>query len=101
MPLQAFIMSGIPPRLMAAMELHTKNTPKRFKEPLYPEPSDATEREERLATVWMAFFADAGISVNSCWTQSLNLSEIWCNLPTSSDEWRRKVGASPVERDIG
>jgi len=91
MPLQATITAAIPARLMKTIEMHNKNVPKRWKEPLFPEPIDAIEREERLATVWMAFSNDAGFSVNSCWSQSMDLGEIRCNLPTSVDEWRKRV----------
>lgn len=77
--------------MMRAMELHNKNVPKRFKEPIYPAPKDAIEREERLATVWMAFTFDAGFSLNSCWAGSMPIDDVACNLPTSALEWRKKV----------
>jgi len=86
MPLQAFMIGGHPSRLMKAMELHNKNVPKRYKEPLIPEPRDAIEREERLATVWMTFVLDAGFAMNSFWSQSMDLAEVRCNLPTSAEE---------------
>ncbi len=91
MPLQAFMIGGHPSRLMKAMELHNKNVPKRYKEPLIPEPRDAIEREERLATVWMTFVLDAGFAMNSFWSQSMDLAEVRCNLPTSAEEYRKKV----------
>ena len=91
MPLQAFILASQAPKLMKILELHNKNVPKRFKEPWLPEAQSAIEREERLATVWITFLIDAAFSVNSCWAQSMDLAEVRCYLPTSQDEWRKKV----------
>ena len=91
MPLQAFMMSGHPARLMKAMELHVKNLPKRDKEPIFPVTADSTQREERIATVWMAFIWDAGFGANTCWSQSMNIDEVMCNLPNSLGEMKKGV----------
>ena len=94
MPLRAYLVGGHASRLMKPMEMHVKNVPKHYKEPLVPEPKDAIEREERLATVWTAFIFDAGFSVNSCWGQSMDLEDVRCNFPTSTDEFRKKARGS-------
>jgi hypothetical protein len=65
--------------------------PERYKQALLPVPKSSLEREERLATVWQAFISDAVFSINSYWGQSMALEEMHCNLPTSSDEYRKKV----------
>ncbi|ORY29350.1 hypothetical protein BCR39DRAFT_532444 [Naematelia encephala] len=90
LPLEGWLTSGHPARLMKALELTNKNQPKRYKEPLYPDAHDDIEREERLATVWMAFVLDSGFSVNSYWSQSFDLSEMRCGLPTSAAEFNKK-----------
>ena len=52
------------------------------------------EREERLATVWLAYASEVGFAVNSSWAHSFELSEIHVPLPTSSDEFHQKVRGS-------
>lgn len=54
--------------------------------------TNAIQREERLATVWLAHIQDAGFSMNSYWSQSMDYLELQCNLPTSHEEFKRKVG---------
>lgn len=85
------MISGQPARLIKPLELTNKNIPKRLKEPLLPDSCDRVEREERIAAVWMAFIIDSGYSMNSTWSQSMDLSEIWCHLPTSAADFASRV----------
>lgn len=91
--MQGWIIAGTPPRLLKALEFMNKTTdrPNRAKPPLAPSPKDAVQREERLATVWMAFIADAGFALNSYWSGSLELDDLLCNLPVSADAFDRLV----------
>ncbi|CAD6586875.1 MAG: hypothetical protein TREMPRED_004578 [Tremellales sp. Tagirdzhanova-0007] len=86
-------MAGHPARLMKAMELHVKNQTKRDKEPIFPVTTDYIQREERIATVWMAFIWDAGFAVNTCWSQSMDLHEVMCNLPTSVADLQKGINS--------
>ena len=79
------------PRLIKSLELGNRNFPKRYKEAMFAPPKNAIEREERLATVWMAFVQDAGFAINSYWSQSMDLDELKCALPTSAQEFKKKV----------
>ena len=96
LPVEGWVVAGLAPRMLKALEIGNRNIPKRFKEPLFSEPANPTEREERLATLWMAYITDSGFSINSSWSASLDISEIWCPLPTSFDEFRRKVSGKRV-----
>ena len=91
MPLQAWLLAGIGPRLIKSLELGNLHHPKRMKEAMLPPTNDPIEREERLATVWMAHVQDAGFSINSFWSQSMDLAELKCRLPTSALDFRRSV----------
>jgi hypothetical protein len=59
---------------------------------MLPPPKTAVEREERIATVWMAHIQDSGFAINSYWSQSMDWRELKCALPTSTFEFRKKVG---------
>jgi hypothetical protein len=75
------------------MELGNRNHPIRYKQDLYPPTIHSIDREERLATVWMAYVQDAGYSLNSYWSQSMDLRELLCRLPTSNQDFCREVRA--------
>lgn len=90
MALRGWMTGGIPGRLIKALEIATRNVRKTDKPPLMSEPADDREREERLATVWIAYLAEAGFSSNACWASSLTLEEILVPLPTSNDEFLQR-----------
>lgn len=73
------------------MELGNRNHQIRYKQVLYPPRSFSVDREERLATVWMAFVHDAGYSLNSYWSQSMDWKELLCGLPTANQEFCQDV----------
>ena len=85
LPMVGWIHAGNPARLIKALEMQNKNRPHRYKEPLVAEATTAIQREERIATVWVAFVQDAGFSINSCWSGSMDLPEIRCPLPVSAE----------------
>lgn len=85
---------GLPGRLIKALEISTRNARKADKPPLMEEAEDDRAREERLATVWIAYLAEAGFASNSCWASSLHLEEIFIPLPTSGDEWNQRFDQS-------
>jgi hypothetical protein len=92
MPLQGWLLAGTAPRLIKSLELGNRNHGfKRYKEPMLPPPKTAIEREERIATVWMAHIQDSGFALNSYWSQSMDWKELKCGLPTSTVEFRKKV----------
>jgi hypothetical protein len=92
MPLQGWLLAGTAPRLIKSLELGNRNHGfKRYKEPMLPPPKTAIEREERIATVWMAHIQDSGFALNSYWSQSMDWKELKCGLPTSNVEFRKKV----------
>lgn len=91
MPLQGWIIAGTPPRLLKALEFMNKNKRVQYKEPMARPSKSAIEREERLATVWMAFIMDAGYALNSYWSGSLELDELLCNLPVAAEEFKLAV----------
>jgi hypothetical protein len=95
MPLQGWLMAGVAPRLIKSLELGNRNHNfKRPKEPMLAPPKTAIEREERIATVWMAHIQDSGFAINSYWSQSMDWRELKCPFPTSTYEFRKKVGLS-------
>jgi hypothetical protein len=91
MPMQGWLVAGTAPRMLKALEIMNKNKHVRYKEPLVGEPTDCIDREERLATVWMAFIMDAGFTLNSYWNGSMDLSEVLCLLPVGYSDFRGKV----------
>lgn len=98
MPLQGWLMAGTAPRLIKSLELGNRNHGfKRAKEPMLPPPKTAIEREERIATLWMAHIQDSGFAINSYWAQSMDYRELRCPLPTSTAEFRKKVCPHPLE----
>lgn len=58
-----------------------------MKPALMGDPKDDIEREERLATIWLAYLTESGFSVNSCWGQSFTLHDIAVALPASTDDF--------------
>ncbi|GMK56536.1 hypothetical protein CspeluHIS016_0303760 [Cutaneotrichosporon spelunceum] len=88
--LRGWMTGGLPGRLIKALEIATRNTRKSDKPPLLDAAEDDREREERIATVWIAYLAEAGVACNTCWASSFNLDEIFIPLPTSSDEWNQR-----------
>lgn len=52
-------------------------------------PRSSREREERLATLWMAFINDSGFACNSTWVPSMSIADIKCSLPTTAHEWSK------------
>ena len=75
-PLQGWMISAFGPRLLQSLELMNVNRANSAKEPLLTEAVDAFDREQRIATVWATFIMDAGFSLNSFWSGSMNLSEV-------------------------
>ncbi|KAE8542809.1 hypothetical protein D1P53_000872 [Cryptococcus gattii VGV] len=88
-PLKGWLLGGHAARLTNTLQLSDRNLRKSYKEPLLPRPQNAREREERLATLWMAFINDAGFTSNSTWVPSMSLADIKCNLPTTAQEWSK------------
>jgi len=97
MPMQGWIVAGTPPRLLKALEVMNRNKNNHYKEPIMGEPTDFIDREERLATVWMAFIMDAGFTLNSFWNGSMDLEEVMCQFPISFSEFKGKVSST---RDV-
>jgi hypothetical protein len=75
------------------MEVMNRNERDSHKAPLLPAPKNAFEREQRLATVWMTFILDAGFTLNSKWSGSMDLDEIYCNLPAHFEQFKSNVNA--------
>ncbi|KAL1406004.1 hypothetical protein Q8F55_007687 [Vanrija albida] len=90
MPLRSWITAGTPGRLIKALELINRNPRKSDKGTLMPDCTSDRDREERYATVWMAYLTESTLSVNSAWSQSLEVDEIGIPLPTSNDEFNMK-----------
>ena len=104
MPMQGWIIAGTPARILKSLEVMNRNKHERHKEPLAPEPKDAIQREERLATIWMAFIMDAGFTLNSYWNGSMDLDEVFCNLPIAYEQFKETVSILPcpvgIKNDI-
>lgn len=96
LPLQGWLLGGYPARLGAALELNNKQTPMRFKPPIWNDPVDSIDREIRLGTVWTAFVQDVGFSLNSCWETSWKLEDLHCALPGSYAEFKRGNKSFPI-----
>ncbi|TXT08720.1 hypothetical protein VHUM_02848 [Vanrija humicola] len=90
MPLRSWITAGTPGRLIKALELINRNPRKSDKGTLMPDCASDRDREERYATVWMAYLMESTLSVNSAWSQSLEVDEIGIPLPTSNEEFNQK-----------
>lgn len=86
-----WMLGGTPARLLKALEFMNKNRREQYKDPIAEDPKDSVEREERLATVWMAFIMDAGCTLNSYWNGSMDIDEIYCPLPIDIETFRAKV----------
>jgi hypothetical protein len=97
MPMQGWIIAGTPARILKSLEIMNRNKHERHKEPLAPEPKDAIQREERLATIWMAFIMDTGFTLNSYWNGSMELDEVFCNLPISYEKFKETVSSPTLE----
>lgn len=91
MGLRGWMTGGVPSRLIKLLEIANRNATKRGdKPPILSEPKDDREREERLATVWVAYLVESGFASNACWSSSLNVEEILVPLPTSTDEFMQR-----------
>lgn len=97
--LRGWITGGVPGRLIKALEISTRNPRQTDKPPLMEAAEDDRDREERIATVWIAYLVEAGFSSNSCWASSLHLEEIFIPLPTSHDEWHQRFDQSGYMRE--
>lgn len=84
-------MASTAPRLIKSLEMGNRNHPTRYQDATYPPQGNSVDREERLATLWLAYTQDAGFSMVSHWSQSMHLQELLCQLPTSSDEFCKRV----------
>lgn len=94
MALRAWMVSGSPARLIKLLEITNRNRRKTDKPAMMSPPKTDVEREERLATVWVAFLLDSCFSANSAWAPSLDLDDIRVPLPASSDEFLQKFDNS-------
>lgn len=94
MPMQGWIIAGTPARILKSLEIMNRNKHERHKEPLAPEPKDAIQREERIATIWMAFIMDTGFTLNSYWNGSMELDEVFCTLPISYEAFKQSVSST-------
>ncbi|AFR98322.1 hypothetical protein C343_06299 [Cryptococcus neoformans C23] len=88
-PLKGWLLGGQPARLINTLQLSDRNPRKSYKEPLLSRPRSSREREERLATLWMAFINDSGFACNSTWVPSMSIADIKCSLPTTAQEWSK------------
>lgn len=93
MPLQGWIIAGTPARLLKALEFMNKNRRELYKDPIVGDAKDCIEREERLATVWLAFIMDAAYTLNSYWNGSFDIDEIYCPLPVSAELFKNEVNS--------
>lgn len=83
----AWMVSGVPPRLISSIGLGRRNIVESHQPGLLQPPIDDIQREERLATIWMAFFVDASFAIHLNWAQSMNLEDIKCQLPAGTVEF--------------
>ncbi|BEI81130.1 hypothetical protein CcaverHIS002_0202900 [Cutaneotrichosporon cavernicola] len=89
--LRGWMTGALAGRIIKALEISTRNLRKADKPPLMDAPESDREREERVATVWIAYILEASFASNACWASSLTLDEIFIRLPTSSNEWNQRV----------
>lgn len=73
------------------MELGRRNIVIGPKPGLLPEPVNDVQREERLATLWMAFLIDTGFSINSAWAPAMNYQDVFCAFPAALEDFASKV----------
>jgi len=88
-------MESTASRLIKSTEIGNRNNPTRYSDSIFHPQDSWADREEAYATVWMAFVLDSGFAMNSFWSQSMNLGELLCPLPTSSRAFNQDV------RDFG
>lgn len=84
-------MESTASRLIKSTEIGNRNDPTRYSDSIFHPQDSWTDREEAYATVWMAFVLDSGFAMNSFWSQSMNLGELLCPLPTSSRAFHQNV----------
>ena len=94
MALRSWMITSSPIRLIKALEILNRNVRKSDKPAMLGEPQTDAEREERLATVWLAYLQEASFAANSNWAPSFELDEIHVELPTSTDEFLQKHDTS-------
>lgn len=95
MYLKGWSEGGQAVRFVKGLELTNRNFPKRYKSGILPAPANAVVREERLATVWKVFFTEAVSGVSRYWPISLDDREMFCKLPVSAGDFKRKEGDIP------
>lgn len=71
--LECWTYTGLATRMVVPLGLNVRSAELSLKSVMLPPPLDALEREERRATVWMAFYHD---------TVSLAVSDV-CDSPAS------------------
>jgi hypothetical protein len=62
--LKCWIMTGLATRMILPLGLNVRSAEFSLKSAMLPPAVDALEREERIATVWMAFYHDT-VSLHS------------------------------------
>ena len=68
--LDCWIFSGLATRMILPLGLNVRSAEFSLKSAMLPSPVDALEREERHATVWMAFYHDTVCSRVQNWVQA-------------------------------
>jgi hypothetical protein len=96
LPLQGCLMESTASRLIKSTEIGNRNDPTRYSDSIFHPQDSWSDREEAYATIWMAFVLDSGFAMNSYWSQSMNLVELLCPLPTSSGVFHQNVPAFSV-----
>jgi hypothetical protein len=81
-------------KLIKSLDFRHSHIPVQYTDATYSPEGDAVSREEQLATVWMAYIQDSGFSVNSYWSQSMDLRELLCRYPIVAEDLSQ--GAWPV-----
>lgn len=95
MALRSWMSSGTPIRLIKALEISNRNPRKLGEKPaLIGAAENDSDREERLATIWLSYLNEAGFAANSAWAPNLELQDIRVPLPTSAEEFAQKVDRS-------
>lgn len=85
--LECWAYAGLVARMILPLGLNVRSAELSLKSVMLPPPLDALEREERRATVWMAFYHDTVASAASGWGTSMSLDELTVALPVSAKEF--------------
>jgi hypothetical protein len=86
--LKCWIMTGLATRMILPLGLNVRSAEFSLKSVMLPPPADGLEREERIATVWMAFYHD---------TVSLYFLGRWTKLLTIRLGVRHQDGDHPYQ----